>query len=133
MARWFMVLVVVGLALGVSGARAQEAGGILAPADRGDGWPVAVVAHELASQSDVPANRQGRLLHGLFVLPPHQQQGLGRLLTQRVIDVAARDGLDGVAVRAWRDAVPFFSKLGFTPPHDTHDADGAQHLRRPLP
>jgi GNAT superfamily N-acetyltransferase len=79
---------------------------------------VGVAAWEPADPRDLPdelaVGAHGLLLHGLYVDPSHQRQGLGRLLLQPVLQAAQQASVAGVLVKAQSDAVPFFRALGWT-------------------
>lgn len=79
---------------------------------------VGVAAWEPADPRDLPdelaVGAHGLLLHGLYVDPSHQRQGLGRLLLQSVLQAAQQASVAGVLVKAQSDAVPFFRALGWT-------------------
>ena len=45
-----------------------------------------VGALEAASASDLPANHSGLLLHGLYIKPEQQKQGIGRSLLDHALD-----------------------------------------------
>ena len=75
---------------------------------------VGVAAWEPADPRDLPAGAaKGLLLHGLYVDPAHQRQGLGRLLLQQVLQTAQQASVAGVLVKAQNDAAPFFHALGW--------------------
>jgi GNAT superfamily N-acetyltransferase len=76
---------------------------------------VAVATWEPAEPGDTPDGSSGLLLHGLYVDPPFARQGLGTGLLQAAEDAARARGVDGVLVKAQRDAEAFFLSRGFTP------------------
>ena len=63
--------------------------------------------------ADLPAGRTGLLLHGLYVDPEAQHQGIGSRLLNAAEEAARRQGLDGVLIKAQRDAEPFFLAAGW--------------------
>ena len=63
--------------------------------------------------ADLPAGRTGLLLHGLYVDPEAQHQGIGSRLLNAAEETARRQGLDGVLIKAQRDAEPFFLAAGW--------------------
>lgn len=77
--------------------------------------PLGVAASEPGAGRDLPPGRRGLLLHGIYAIPAAQRQGLGRRLIDRVARDAQSLGLDGISVRAWREAQAFFLRLGFAP------------------
>ncbi len=54
----------------------------------------------------------GGLLHGIYVDPAAQGQGIGRKLLQEVFLRAATAGLDGILVKAERVSQGFFERSG---------------------
>ncbi|MEZ5453106.1 MAG: GNAT family N-acetyltransferase [Thiothrix sp.] len=73
---------------------------------------VAVAAWEPADPRDTPGRQSGLLLHGLYVHPDVQQQGLGKRLLQEVKQAALACGYAGVLVKAQADAESFFAACG---------------------
>lgn len=59
------------------------------------------------SDSEIPG-RQALLLHGLYVRPEVQHQGIGSLLFSAIEALVPRYGCDGLVLRAQSDAVGFF-------------------------
>lgn len=78
----------------------------------GDGRVLGVAAWEEAPPRDVPEGRRGLLLHGLYVDPPWQKQGVGRALFETALGAARRQDMQGVLVRAQADAAGFFARQG---------------------
>lgn len=78
-----------------------------------EGRVVGVATWEPADPRDVPAGRAALLLHGLYVDPAWQRQGVGRRLLAAVREAASRDGQAGVLVKAQADARGFFEGNGF--------------------
>ena len=78
---------------------------------------VGVAAWEPADPRDLPddltPDAHGLLLHGLYVEPSLQRQGVGRALIQELMQAAKMQGAAGVLVKAQSDAVPFFRTLGW--------------------
>ncbi len=74
--------------------------------------PLAVAAWEPAEPKQLPPGRTGLLLHGLYVAPDAARGGLGTTLLQACLDAARKGGLDGVLVKATRDAAGFFERSG---------------------
>lgn len=78
--------------------------------------PCAVLACEdLATGEGAATDSRTRCIHGLYVAPADQDCGLGRSLVEHASADAIARGQDRLMVRAWRDAVPFFLRLGFEP------------------
>ena len=73
-----------------------------------------VVACGPASATDIPADGTGLLLHGLYVHPSRQGQGIGRSMLQLAEDQARQQGYDGLLVKAQPDARGFFEARGMT-------------------
>ena len=80
-----------------------------------DGEDIGLAAWESADSRDLPPDTEGVLLHGLYVVPQLQKMGLGTRLVDLVAHRAAENGANGIAVRAWKEAGPFFSSLNFEP------------------
>lgn len=79
-----------------------------------DGAILGVAACEPASPAELPAQRTGLLLHGIYVQPGEQGQGIGRLLLQAIEALVRQRSLDGLLVRAQPDARGFFEGQGMT-------------------
>lgn len=73
---------------------------------------VGVAALEPADSRELPAHKRGLLLHGLYVHPDYQHQGIGTQLLEHVQQQAAEQGLDGLLVRAQNNAGGFFASHG---------------------
>ncbi len=76
---------------------------------------VGVAAWEPANPQDLAPGQSGLLLHGLYVDPARQRQGIGRRLLAAAIGAAHARGYHGVLVKAQADAAPFFLKQGLQP------------------
>lgn len=74
---------------------------------------VGVAAFEQAARRETPNGVSGLMLHGLYVDPAAQRRGVGRVLVESVASAARYAGHRGVLVKASRDAVDFFRRLGF--------------------
>lgn len=73
---------------------------------------VAVAAWEAADLRDTPAQQTGLLLHGLYVHPAWQRQGLGKRLLQAAQQATLAGGYAGLLVKAQADAESFFAVCG---------------------
>ena len=74
---------------------------------------VAVAAWDRDSHEG-PKDRNGLLLHGIYVHPEHQRSGIGGRLLTEVENVAREQKMDGVLVKAQNDAVAFFLARGMS-------------------
>lgn len=74
----------------------------------------AVAAWEPATATDLPGDQKGILLHGLYVAPEYQHQGIGTRLLNAAIESARAQKVDGLLVKAQVDAVGFFQSWGFS-------------------
>ncbi len=79
------------------------------------GEVVGVAALEQADEKDLPANRTGLLLHGIYVMPGWQRSGVGKQLLARAFEAACEQGVDGLLVKAQADANSYFASQGFNP------------------
>ena len=73
---------------------------------------VGVAAWEPAAERDCPQGRRGLLLHGLYVDPDRQGQGVGSRLLSGAAEGARAQGYDGLLVKAQNDAQGFFQARG---------------------
>lgn len=73
---------------------------------------VGVAALETLQNQDQPEGRSGLLLHGLYVHPEHQQQGIGTRLLQLAEQQVRERGFDGLLVKAQSGAGDFFAARG---------------------
>lgn len=73
-----------------------------------------VAGWEAADPHDLPPDKTGLLLHGLYVDPPHHHQGIGRQLLKAAADAATRGGYDGLLVKAQAGAEGFFGACGMS-------------------
>lgn len=76
------------------------------------GGIVGVAVWEAAPDEPVTGARDVFRLHGLYVDPQWQRQGIGRRLLAAVIRAVCTAGADGLVIRAQADAVPFFQAMG---------------------
>lgn len=73
---------------------------------------VGVAACEPANPADLPEGCAGLLLHGLYVHPRSQGQGIGRQLFRAAEEQVRQGGYDGLLVKAQPDAIGFFQAMG---------------------
>ena len=71
-----------------------------------------VAAWEPAAERDCPQGRRGLLLHGLYVDPDRQGQGVGTSLLASAAASVRAQGYDGLLVKAQNDAQGFFEARG---------------------
>jgi N-acetylglutamate synthase-like GNAT family acetyltransferase len=81
-------------------------------AENGAGTIVGVAAWEAARRRDVPSGQRGLLLHGIYVDPAWQHQGIGRRLLESASAACRVEGFDGLLVKAQADAEGFFAAQG---------------------
>jgi len=74
---------------------------------------VAVAAWETAADRDAVTDLRPILLHGLYVVPKTQNQGLGTALLELASHWALVRGFDGITARVWRESETFFRNRGF--------------------
>lgn len=74
-----------------------------------------LAALEEADKHELPDGRSGLQLHGLYVKPELQGQGIGALLVSAALDAAREHGRNGLLVKAQKDATGFFEATGFSP------------------
>lgn len=72
---------------------------------------VGVAGCEMAEPDEVPG-KQALLLHGLYVKPEFQRQGIGSQLFKAVEALILKHDCDGLVVKAQTDAVEFFESQG---------------------
>jgi predicted N-acetyltransferase YhbS len=73
---------------------------------------VGVAAWEEAEASDTPVENTALLLHGIYVDPAHQRQGIGTQLFERVERAVIEHHYSGLLVKAQENAVGFFLAQG---------------------
>ena len=73
-----------------------------------------VAAWEEAEARNVPKGRRGLLLHGIYVDPARQRQGIGSRLLEAALAAARAGGFDGLLVKAQADANGFFAARGMS-------------------
>ena len=84
----------------------------LVVAEDASGAVIGVAAWEPADPRDLPADKRGLLLHGLYVDPARQHRGAGGRLLDAAAEAARAWGFDGVLVKAHADANGFFEARG---------------------
>jgi len=75
------------------------------------GQIVGVVAWDMDALT-IEADRKGLLLHGLYVHPEHQHQGIGTRLFLQAETAVREARLDGLLVKAQKDAEAFYISRG---------------------
>jgi predicted N-acetyltransferase YhbS len=75
---------------------------------------IGVAAWERADTKDAPAEKSALLLHGIYVVPVHQQNGIGRRLFKTAEAAVRIYDYDGLLVKAQDDANGFFISQGMT-------------------
>ncbi len=73
-----------------------------------------LVAWEPADPQESPDGETAMLLHGIFVAPSNQHQGIGSRLLQTVEKTARAANFTGILVKAQTDAVGFFRALDYS-------------------
>jgi len=92
-----------------------------------------VVAWEHADPKDVPVGKNALLLHGIYVDPQYQHQGIGSLLLATAEKDARDRNYDGILVKAQSSAVEFFLKQGMKPlPVKNEKRDYAHRYWKPI-
>jgi GNAT superfamily N-acetyltransferase len=86
--------------------------GFMVAEDRATHQVVGIAAWEPAHGTDLPPQRTGLLLHGLYVLPQRQGAGVGAKLFSAVEKVAGEEGYHGIVVKAQSGAGGFFRRQG---------------------
>jgi GNAT superfamily N-acetyltransferase len=81
-------------------------------AQTAQGQLAGVAAWEDAAIKDLPPGRNALLLHGLYVAPEYQHQGIGSRLLRCAQTAAGRAQRDGLLVKAQADACGFFQARG---------------------
>lgn len=76
-----------------------------------------IAAWEPADSKDTPVNQTALLLHGIYVGPSHQHQGIGHQLFRWAEQAARQQAYNGLLVRAQNDATDFFSAQGMSRLH----------------
>ena len=79
---------------------------VLAEDDRHD--IIGVAAWEQADSKEMPVGRKALSLHGIYVEPAYQQQGVGSRLFLAAEEAVCKQGLDGLLVKAQAGSSGFF-------------------------
>jgi len=69
---------------------------------------IGIASWEQADSKDTPEHQSGLLLHGLYVHPDIQNQGVGKKLLQAAENAGRTKSAAGLLVKAQKDAIPFF-------------------------
>lgn len=96
--------------------------------DDSAGEAVATAAWEETEADGAERGARCLQLHGLYVLPQWQRQGLGSSLLDFASLYAVSHDIDTIAVRAWREAQPFFHEHGFEPIGTQQSLNGYSEL-----
>lgn len=92
-------------------------------------------AHALVFQ-DTRCIGTGRLVNlsakqaqigGMAVLAKFRGKGIGKQILQKLVDLAASQGTQGVILHSQVSAIPFYEKLGFQAQGDVYDEAGIPH------
>lgn len=73
---------------------------------------IGVAAWEQADPVDVPKNTRALILHGIYVEPMNQRQGIGAALFQAAEQATKQQKLDGMLVKAQKGSEPFYESQG---------------------
>jgi len=94
---------------------------------------VGIATWETAVASDLPKDKSGMLLHGLYVASQHQHHGIGSRLVNSALDAVRTQEMDGLLVKAQADAVGFFQSQGFINlPSENPESDYPHRWWRPV-
>lgn len=74
-----------------------------------------LAAWDRADPKDTPPGKNILLLHGIYVDPPHQREGIGSQLLAAAEQAAHAKGYDGLLVKAQTSAQGFFKAQGMEP------------------
>lgn len=78
-----------------------------------DGTILGVASWEDASDKDLPPEKTGMLLHGIYVDPAQQRTGIGTALLEQAMERMRELRVDGLLAKAQVSANPFFAARGF--------------------
>lgn len=82
--------------------------------ERSDRTAVGMVALEDYPGAEVNISQRIVLLHGIYVMPAQQRQGVGQALVEAALAHARAEAMAGVLVKAHASANGFFRRVGFT-------------------
>lgn len=88
---------------------------------------IGVAAWEPADPKDLPQGVDGLLVHGIYVDPVRQHQGIGTQLLQAAEQAAAEKHLAGLLVKAQAGAIGFFVAQGMQPLQMQHSGRDYPH------
>lgn len=76
---------------------------------------VGIISYEQAENNDISLNKNILFIHGIYVAPDFQLQGVGTYLINAVEKITKKNKLSGILIKAHKEAVPFYIKNNFTP------------------
>ena len=71
-------------------------------------------------------NRQAQIGR-MAVLAPFRNQGVGRQILEKLVDLARSQGAESIVLHSQENAIPFYEKLGFQARGPTYDEAGIAH------
>ncbi len=63
----------------------------------------------------------------MAVLAKFRGKGIGKQILQKLVDLAASQGVQGIILHSQVSAIPFYEKLGFQAQGDVYDEAGIPH------
>ncbi len=63
----------------------------------------------------------------MAVLAKFRGKGIGKQILQKLVDLAASQGVQGIILHSQVSAIPFYKKLGFQAQGDVYDEAGIPH------
>ena len=88
-----------------------------------DDQVTAIAALDTAPQ-DIGQETRALLLHGIYVDPAHQRQGIGRSLLSAMEEVAVQKDAGALLVKAQKDAEDFYRSMGLQKLEDDKAGNG---------
>lgn len=76
-----------------------------------NGRIIGISAWEEIDDTDIMDGKTGLLLHGIYVHPEYQHQGIGKLLFHAAEVAVKKKNLKGLLVKAQKDSINFFIKM----------------------